>query len=211
MTFSFRVNPRSRAYNGRVSPNGPDIDTMVIGALGGITAARDRPSLGLLARATNCWGYAATKDIVDDDSKTGVDITISWRPPPEVADFRGWLPNPDLSFFILCGKDRREMARQAVESSKANQRVFPAHLPIAMAIAFAESGRERNVTSADQIEALIDGMGAAVVGERHFFDAPKGKSTANRYNFDDSCIYALLVGRFPFAENRIDAIVDVFH
>jgi hypothetical protein len=80
-----------------------------------------------------------------------------------------------------------------------------------MAIAFAEFGQDRNVISADQIEALIDGMGAAVVGERRFFDAPKGKVTMQRYGFDDSCIYALLVGRFPFSETQIDAVVDMFN
>ena len=80
-----------------------------------------------------------------------------------------------------------------------------------MAIAFAEFGRNRNVTSADQIEALIDGMGAAIVGERRFFDAPRSNITKERYNFDDSCIYALLVGRFPLDDNQKDAVVDIFH
>lgn len=80
-----------------------------------------------------------------------------------------------------------------------------------MAIAFGASGRQRNVTSADQIEALIDGMGAAIVGERRFFDAPKGRFTKERYGFDDSCIISLLVGRFDFQGDReIDAIVDIF-
>jgi len=61
------------------------------------------------------------------------------------------------------------------------------------------------------VDALIDGMGAAVVGERRFFDAPKGKVTMQRYGFDDSCIYALLVGRFPFSGTQIDAVVDMFN
>lgn len=54
-------------------------------------------------------------------------------------------------------------------------------------------------------------MGAAVVGERRFFDAPKDKVTKERYGLDDSCIYALLVGRFPFDENRTDAVVNIFN
>ena len=211
MTFSFRVNPQSSAYYGRVSPNGPDIDTMVIGAMGGITAGNDRPSLRLLTRASICWGYAATKEIVENDCETGVDITISLRPAPDFEEFRAWVPNPDLSFTVFRGKKRQEMARLAVESSNVNQRVFPACTPIAMAIAFAEFGQDRNVISADQIEALIDGMGAAVVGERRFFDAPKGTVTMQRYGFDDSCIYALLVGRFPFSGTQIDAVVDMFN
>ena len=79
MTFSFRVNPQSTHYNRCVSANGPDIDTMVIGALGGITASQvhDRPSLRLLSRGTQCWGYAATKEIVESDNNTGVGITVS--------------------------------------------------------------------------------------------------------------------------------------
>jgi hypothetical protein len=78
MTFSFRVNPQSGAYYQQVSPNGPDIDTMVTSALVGITAGADRPSRRLLTRASNCWGYAATKEIVENDCETGVDITISF-------------------------------------------------------------------------------------------------------------------------------------
>lgn len=198
MTFSFRVCPQSKAYNGCVSPNGPDIDTMVIGALGGITAGNGRPSLGLLSRASNCWVYAATKEIVESDAQAGVEVTISLRPAISLADFRDMLPKPDLSFTILRGKKRQEMAKLAVESNNVNQRSFPAHTPISMAIAFAASGQQRNVTSADQIEALINGMGAAVVGERRFFDGPKGRITKERYGFDDSCIYSLLVGRFDF-------------
>ena len=121
------------------------------------------------------------------------------------------LPDPDLSFTILRGKKRQEMARLAVETGNAGQRFFPACTPIGMAIAFATVGRRRNITSQDQIEALIDGMGAATVGERRFFDAPQGRYAKDRYGFDDSCIFSLLVGRFDFeGDPEIDAIVDVF-
>jgi len=212
MTFTFRVNPSSVAYRGHSSPNGRDLDTMVIGALGGITAGTDRPSLRLLKHAATCWGYAATKEMVGNDGDTGVDITVSLRPPQSFAEFRTMLPDPNLSITVLRGNNRKEMAKRAVETGNANQEFFPACTPFSMAIAFDEVGRKCNVTAGDHIEALIDGLGAAVVGERRFFDASKGKVIQERYGYDDSCIFALIVGRFalPSDENQIDAIVNIF-
>ena len=212
MTFTFRVNPRSSAYRGNVSANGPDLDTMVIGALSGIVAGNrrsDRPSLRLLRRASNCWGYAATKRLVDSDLDAGVDITISARVPD--STFRDLLPNADISFTVFCGGgDRRERAKLAAETSNVNRRVFPAHMPIAMSITFSDIDPARNVTSADQVEALIDGIGAAVVGERRLFDPPKGTVSDGRFGYDDSCVYALLVARCHLNDDRIDAVVDIF-
>jgi hypothetical protein len=76
-----------------------------------------------------------------------------------------------------------------------------------LAVAFSDPHGRRNIIAAEQLEALIDGMGAATVSDRRLFDAPRGKFVKERYNFDDSCIYGLLVGRFPPWNPSIDALV----
>jgi hypothetical protein len=209
VTFSFRINPQSKLYGPQIFPNGRDIDTMVIGALGGLVTSSTRPTIGLLSRGTTIWGYAATKELVPNDDLTGVDITVSLRAPSTLADFRIGLPRSDLSITVAQGNSRKLMAKAAVETQNTTHRVFPACSPICMVIAFNSSGRERNVTSADHIEALVDGMGAATAGDRRLFDAPAGTYSKERYGFDDSCVFGLMVGRFDLARD-IDAVVDIY-
>lgn len=79
-------------------------------------------------------------------------------------------------------------------------------------VSFQAGGRQRNITSPEHIEALIDGMGAANVGDRRFFDPPKGQYTKERDGFDDSCVFSLLAGRVDIqVEPTVDAIVDIFN
>jgi hypothetical protein len=112
---------------------------------------------------------------------------------------------------VPAGIDRKKMAKAAVELHNAKQHFFPASAPISMMIAFDAQSRQRNITSAEHIEALIDGMGAAIVRERRFFDAPKGKYAKDGYYFDDSCIFSLLAACVELNEDSgINAVVDVF-
>jgi hypothetical protein len=79
-----------------------------------------------------------------------------------------------------------------------------------MMIAFHAHPSQQNITSAEHMEALIDGMGAAI-GERRLFDAPQGKYTLERYHFDDSCVFSVWVGRVEIQDDTgIDAVVDIF-
>jgi hypothetical protein len=196
LTFLFRVNPNSIHYRNRVSPNGPDLDTMVIGAMGGIVVSKTgRPGLGLIARATCCWGYGAVKEIVGSDEKTGVDISI--RPSAaNVASLSESMPQPTLEIRVPVGADRRAAAQAAAQTQNASGLHFPACSPVGMTVAFSSATGKRNVTCASHIEALIDGMGAAMAGERRLFDQPH-RLASGRYGYDDSCISALLVWREP--------------
>ncbi len=78
LDFSFRVNPNSPSYRGRRWDSGPDLDTMVIGALGGLLHCRNplRPTLRLIQEGGLCRVVTATKTVIDNDEKSGFTLHL---------------------------------------------------------------------------------------------------------------------------------------
>jgi hypothetical protein len=87
LTFRFLINPSSPLYGRHEAGNGRDLDTMVIGALAGLISSPSRPTANRLARASAVWGFAAVKELVNDDYASGAEITISWKPIPTRQEF----------------------------------------------------------------------------------------------------------------------------
>src|SRR5215207_1731675 len=78
LDFDFRIYPRSKSYWGRKWNYGPDLDTMVIGALGGLLHCRNpaRPTLRLIEEGGLCRVVTAQKRVVDCDDMAGFTIHI---------------------------------------------------------------------------------------------------------------------------------------
>lgn len=193
LEFEFFVNPGSSRYGRNVSPNGPDVDTMVIGALDGLVCQRSsRPTLGIFQHRGLCRSISATKTIVNDDEFTGLRLQIRALDSGQTDAVLG---ESDFSFSVMraClndksipAKDRRKLAvKQAAEF--ANGSLFRAsrNSKIHISLLFAE-GLTRNPLSADWLEAIIDGLGASEAGEQRFFDGPPSSD----YGYDDSVVYS---------------------
>jgi hypothetical protein len=188
LDFEFRVNPNSRLYNNNVSPNGPDLDTMVIGALGGLLHCRnpDRPTLRLIQDGGLCRLVTASKVVVDSDERSGFTLYVR---PVESLHFETPPGDSKLSFFVdrqLLKRDRRRSVKAAAEcANKGNFRASRA-MRIALGLSFA-GGVTRNPLSADWLEAVIDGLGASCVDRQRFFDGP----SIQEFGYDDSVVYHL--------------------
>jgi hypothetical protein len=191
LDFSFRVNPKSRAYWGRRWSNGPDLDTMVIGALGGLLDCRNpvRPTLRLIKEGGLCRFTTAQKTIVDSDEKAGFTLhvrageAIEFCEPSEV----------ELSVFVRRNElqlDRRRAVQKAAEVQNTGAFRAPTLTPIEIGLAFG-SGVTRNPLSADWLEAVIDGLGASQVGNERFFDGPSHRE----FGYDDSGVFKLNVAQ----------------
>jgi hypothetical protein len=78
LDFRFRVNPHSPCYWGRRWNSGPDLDTMVIGALGGLLHCRNsaRPTLRLIEEGNLCRVTTASKTVVDTDEDSGFTLHV---------------------------------------------------------------------------------------------------------------------------------------
>ena len=188
LDFAFRVNPKSPAYYRNVSSNGPDLDTMVIGALGGLLDSRnpERPTLRLLREGGLCRSLTATKSIVDSDDTTG--FTLSIR-PVDVICFQNLQDPGGFSFFVdwkSLKKDRRRAVQQAAEQANGSGIRAPKGTQVEIELAFSET-LTRNPLSADWLEAVIDGLGASRVGSQRFFAGPP----AQAFGYDDSVVYRL--------------------
>jgi hypothetical protein len=188
LDFEFRVNPNSRLYNNCVSPNGPDLDTMVIGALGGLLHCRnpDRPTLRLVQHGGLCRLITASKFVVDSDERTGFTLYVR---PVESLQFEKPPGDSKLSFFVdrqLLKRDRRRSVKAAAEcANKGNFRASRSSR-IVLRLSFA-GGVTRNPLSADWLEAVIDGLGVSHVGTERFFDGP----STQEFGYDDSVVYKL--------------------
>lgn len=188
LEFEFRVNPHSALYRRRVSSNGPDLDTMVIGALGGLLHCRnpERPTLRLIQHGGLCRLVTASKSLVDDDQQAG--FTLHVRAGESLA-FEEPTNTAGLSFFVnsqSLKKDRRRSVQEAAEQANRNGFRAPKCTRIEIKLAFAE-GLTRNPLSADWLEAIIDGLGASRVGAAHFFDGPP----TQEFGYDDSVVFRL--------------------
>jgi hypothetical protein len=192
LDFEFRVNPNSPFYNRNVSPNGPDLDTMVIGALGGLLSCRnpERPTLRLIQHGGLCQLVTASKSIVDSDEQVGFTLHVN---PADVISFEGPLNDANLSFFVSrqsLKAHRRRAVQQAAEQANCSHFRAPRGTRIEISLAFAEE-LTRNALSADWLEAVIDGLGASRVGSEHFFDGPP----TQEFGYDDSVVYRMVCAR----------------
>jgi hypothetical protein len=191
LDFSFRVNPCSPAYWGRRWDNGPDLDTMVIGALDGLVHCRNpaRPTLRLIQERGLCRQITAKKSIVESDESTGFTLVVRAGNVVPFCEPR----NTALSFFVgrqALKKDRRRAVQFAAEQQNARLFRVPRGSQIAVYLAFA-NGITRNPLSADWLEAVIDGLGASRVGAERFFDGP----STQEFGYDDSVVYKLIVSQ----------------
>lgn len=195
LEFEFLVNPASSRYGGNVSPHGPDVDTMVIGALDGLVCQRSsRPTLGIIEHRGWCRSVSATKTIVNDDELTGLRLQIRSADPAQSdavageSDFAFSVQRDALQNKHVPAKDRRKLAvRQAAESANRNRFRASRDEKIQIRLMFAE-GLTRNPLSADWLEAVIDGLGASQAGEQRFFDGPP----TSEYGYDDSVVYGIM-------------------
>ncbi len=189
LDFEFRINPQSVSYNKNVSSNGPDLDTMVIGALAGLTDSRNplRPTLRLLGHAGLCKCVTASKQIVECDTLSGFSLHV--RQGSTMQFDKSVMVDP-LSFFVerqSLRSDRRRAVQQAAEKANVNGFRAPKNSRIKITLAFAE-GVTRNPLSADWLEAVIDGLGASHVNSERFFDGPP----TQQFGYDDSVVYRLI-------------------
>src|SRR3972149_2498149 len=122
LDFEFRVNPASDRYHRNVSSTGPDLATMVIGALGGLLNCRNpqRPTLRLIQHGGLCRLLTASKSVVDSDDLAGFTLHVR---SGEVVPFESWPSNCGLSFPVgrhsLRG-DRRRAVQEAAERANHN-------------------------------------------------------------------------------------------
>lgn len=189
LDFDFRVNPQSLNYGRNVSSSGPDLDTMVIGALAGLLDSRNpaRPTLRLIEHGGLCKLVAASKRIVDRDELAGFDLHVRRGDTLAFCD----LPTESRLSFCVSRAELKKHRRRAVQEAAehANHAGFraPRDSQIEIRLAFAE-GLTRNPLSADWLEAVIDGLGASRVGSDRFFDGP----SFQEFGYDDSGVYRLV-------------------
>jgi hypothetical protein len=188
LDFQFRVNPHSPRYNRNVSSNGPDLDTMVIGALGGLLHCRnpELPTLRLIQQGGLCQVVRASKSIVDSDEQAGFTLHVR---AGEVLSFE--VPQCDTSLMFCVSRHnlkvhRRRAVQQAAEHANKSGFRAPRGKMLEIRLAFAEDVT-RNPLSADWLEAVIDGLGASRVGCERFFDGPP----SSEFGYDDSVVYRL--------------------
>jgi hypothetical protein len=189
LDLEFRVNPQSPDYGRNVSCNGPDLDTMVIGALAGLLDSRNptRPTLRLIEHGGLCKSVTASKRIVEDDGLAGLSLHVRRG---NTLPFDSLPKESRLSFYVdrqrLKG-DRRRAVQEAAEQANHSAFRAPKSSPIEIRLAFAE-GMTRNPLSADWLEAVIDGLGASHVGTERFFDGP----SFQEFGYNDSAVYRLV-------------------
>lgn len=189
LDFEFRVNPQSPDYGRSVSCHGPDLDTMVIGALAGILNSRnpERPTLRLIEHGGLCKFVSASKRIVESDKLAGLSLHIRRG---DTVPFESLPSETRLSFCVdrqrLRGDTRRAVQEAAEEANHSGFRA-PRISPIEIRLAFTE-GITRNPLSADWLEAVIDGLGASRVGSERFFDGP----SFQEFGYNDSAVYRLV-------------------
>jgi hypothetical protein len=191
LDFCFRVNPQSPSYWGRRWTSGPDLDTMVIGALGGLLRCRNsaRPTLRLIEEGGLCRVVTARKTIVSSDENTGFTLHV------RAGDTIGFVELADSEISVCVDRtelkrDRRRAVQLAAEQQNSRGYRAPRDMPIEIRLSFA-SGVSRNPLSADWLEAVIDGLGASRVCTDRFFDGPSHRE----FGYDDSCVYQLAVAQ----------------
>ena len=191
LDFCFRVNPQSPSYWGRRWTSGPDLDTMVIGALGGLLRCRNpaRPTLRLIEEGGLCRVVTARKMVVSSDEDTGFTLSVRAGDVIPLVELAG----AEISVCVDCAelkRDRRRAVQAAAEQQNSKGYRAPRNTPIEIRLSFA-SGVTRNPLSADWLEAVIDGLGASRVGTDRFFDGPSHRE----FGYDDSCVYQLTVAQ----------------
>lgn len=191
VTFGFRVNPRSPQYYGAVSLRGPDLDTMVVGAMDALVDGRNktRPSTRLLQTGRVVSSISASKTLVTSDTDSGATIEI--RPGVEHHYERHAC---DLGFDVVYSelRDLRHTVKNAAEQHNTGGTRAPAELPLHVRILWGSAFRGSNVHSADKLEAVIDGLGASVASKAglRFFDPPPFSRFAE-FGYDDSGVVSL--------------------
>lgn len=191
LDFSFRVNPRSASYGGRRWNSGPDLDTMVIGALGGLLHCRNpvRPTLRLIKEGGLCRVTTASKSVVENDEKSGFTLLVRAGDVIRFVEPR----NPGISVFVdrqSLKRDRRRAVQKAAEDQNIRGFRAPRTTAVEISLAFA-AGMTRNPLGADWLEAVIDGLGASRVGSERFFDGPSHRE----FGYDDSGVFKLAVAQ----------------
>ena len=193
LEFSFRVDPACRDYNNVVSKNGPDLDTMVVGALDGLVESRSgRPTVGILRNRQQVVMIRAQKELVSQTGQAGVDISILPCDGSAFERLRSWQYPPALTFDVskldLKEASRKEGVKNAASTANGANFRAPRSSRIGIFLAFNESTTSSPFT-AGWLEAVIDGLGASVVGDNRFFDVPiKPKS---EFGNDDSVVFWL--------------------
>jgi hypothetical protein len=205
LDFTFRVNPRSPSYRGRRWDSGPDLDTMVIGALGGLLHCRNplRPTLRLIQEGGLCRMVTATKTVIDNDEISG--FTLHLR-AGDVVPYCEPSINPGISFSVIrhdLKKHRRRAVQLAAESQNPKSFRAPRGTRIEISLTFA-AGMTRNPLSADWLEAVIDGLGACHVGTERFFDGPP----TQEFGYDDSVVFKLTIAHVSGLPSNIGLHVD---
>lgn len=201
--FGFRVNPRSADYGGHVSPNGRDLDTMVLqdSTMGGLTIHRSRrPSLKLIDSPARCALVTAEKTLVTSDIAAGVDIRI--RPLPSLDSFLKSLPEADLRILVprsafRSASDLPTAVEQATEeANRKKQLEFRTTARIGLVLQFAVAEVLKNVYSAGYLEAVVDALGNSRVGKRRLFDEDRFNGGRGIRNTDDSIVYKLICANY---------------
>lgn len=192
LDLEFRVNPSSHLYRRRVSVNGPDLDTMIIGALGGLLHCRNtqRPTRRIIQHGGLCRVVKASKRLVEGDNESGFTLHVR---EGGVSDFRHPLIESELSFFVArqhLKADCRRAVQQAAEQANPHGFRAPRADKLEITLSFAE-GITRNPLSAGWLEAVIDGLGASRVGNERFFDGPP----TQQFGYDDSNVFKLTVAQ----------------
>jgi hypothetical protein len=211
ITFSFRVNPHHFAYRNMVSKNGPDLDTMVIGALAGLTDGRSKlPTLRMIVRSS-IFGIAARKELVESPEE-GVTISVSRRSTFSHQDcIKAIAAKPALRIAIARGRDRRLASKLATEAANTTSQRFGTNERIGLRICFNATGPQFNPFTADHLEQLIDGLAAAKLGDSCMFDHARDQSNSTRYDYDDSNVFGLIIGKFvSCGSNTRYATAEIF-
>lgn len=190
LDFQFRINPRSPSYRGRRWDNGSDLDTMIIGAMGGLLHCRnpERPTLRLIKSGGLCKFVTATKSIIEDDNQAGFTLRVR---PGDVLPFQEPPHNAGISFSVRMQdlkRDCRLAVQEAAECANIHGFRAPRRGKFEIALSFAEK-LTRNPLSAAWMEGVIDGLGASRVGDERFFDGPPTQA----FGYDDSNVFKLTV------------------
>ncbi len=219
--FGFRVNPRSADYGGHVSPNGRDLDTMVLqdSTMGALTVHRSRrPSLKLIESPARCALVTAVKTLVSSDAAAGVDIRI--RPLPSLDSFLEALPAVDLQILVPRSAIRRASdlpaaVEQATEEANRKKHLeFKSTARIGLVVQFAVAKVPKNVYSLGYLEAVVDALGNSRVGNRRLFDEDRSQGGRGIRNTDDSIVFKLIcvnhatVDPRPFVEIGLHSSAD---
>lgn len=207
--FRFRVNPGSADYGGHVSPNGRDLDTMVLqdSTMGALTVHRSRrPSLQIIESPARCALVTAEKTLVTSDSAAGVDIRI--RSLPDLNSFLESLPAADLRIQVPRSAVRSAVGLPAAieqateEANRTKQLALEGTARIGLVVQFAVAAVPKNVCSAGYLEAAVDALGNSRVGSRRLFDEDRFNGGRGIRNTDDSIVFKLICANHATMESR---------